>query len=680
MTGVPVRRRGHVPARAAGACALALLLGGIAGGVSGDEIAMFRLTGVDGYAAMRYVDDRSEAGQGDGTATVGRQRQSEWRNEVFLMSHSYVYHPKFLTLDVGGGPILQLGELADAQGSTRSRGRLYNLVGRATVLRGKPVSGALFYEHLNPVLSISPGQILNQENIRYGFEMSATAAAVPTPLRLDFTRAEASGRGAESLLNERLDHLNLRLTRSYGSLGATQVQYQASRQESRSGSSNLPIQAAAASGQGLDVDTRLQFGADGRDELVNLLSVNRRRYAVGGERAPEQADLNFFLDLRLRHDHALASFGNYRYSDNDNGVQRATTQTAAAGLAWSPDSDRELSFGGHADDTRGSQFSARNAGVDGAVRYQERLPVGTLQGGYNLRYDRRDQQARASASRVVGERLALAGSTTASLALAHVLAGSVVVSNLGRSQVYVENVDYQRSVVGKETRLQRLIGGSIRDGEEVLVDYAYDPGGTFAYDQTDQTLNVTWAVSHAVSAYFREFRSSTAIVSGSPAFPLNNVRGHLRGVRADFPVRAGIALGVGGSVERERLADMMAPLRRATEELYLQSEEPLFDAGHFGLSLRRLRLDYGNSSQDINLRGYGLRLSTRHQGADLSATRNYECDRGGVVARCRWTDAVNAQWRERSLTMTARLTRGRETQGAFERTHTLAQYTLRREF
>lgn len=664
----------------AAACGLALCLGGVAGGVpcraAGEEVAPFRFTGVDGYVATRYVDDQSRTLQTAGTPGGGRQGQSEWRSEAFLMGHGYVYHPNFMTLDVGGGPILQLGELTSDDGSTRSRGNLYNLTGRATFLRGKPVNGALFYEHLNPVLSVSPGQVLNQQNTRYGAELTATAAAVPTPLRLDFTRSEATGRSEESQLDERQEHLNLRLSRSFGSLGATQLQYQASRQESRSGSTALPILQAASTGQGLDVDTRLQFGSG---ELINLLSVNRRRYTVGDAPAPAQTDLNFLLDLRLRHGGDLSSYGSYRYTDNDNGTQQAATQAAVGGLTWAPDPEQEISVGAHAEATRGSQFGARNVGVDGGLRYQQRLPAGTLQVSYHLRHDRRDQQAQAVSS-VVGERLTLGGSQAVALALSHARTGSVVVSNRSRSQVYVENVDYQLSVVGKDTRVRRLIGGSIGDGEEVLVDYAYDPGGSFAYVQTDQTLGLAWALTPAVTAFLRESRSATEMVAGSPAFPLTDSRGHLRGLRADFPVSAGIALAVGGSLERERVADAVAPFRRASEELYLQSEEPLFEATHVGASWRRLRLDYAASAQDINLRGYGLRLASRQQGVDLSASRNYECDRGGATTRCRWTDVLNAQWRERSLTMAARLTRSRETQGGFERTHTLAQYTLRRDF
>lgn len=658
--------------------AAALLV--IGGHAPAQEIALFNLTGVEGYASMRYSDDRTSSRQG-GQNGEGRSAQghSDWRNEIFLMTHSYVYHPNFLTLDIGGGPILQMGELLMDGSNTRSRGTLYNLVGRGTFLRGKPVSGSLFYEHLNPVLTITPGQILNQETTRYGMELTASAAVIPTPLRFEITRSEASGSSDQRIMNDRQDHLNLRLTRSFGSQGATQVQYQASRQESLSGSVNLPIHSASSASQGLDIDTRLQFGADGKHELVNLLSMNTRRYVVGAEAMPAQADLNLLLDVRLKNSEELTSFGTYHYSYNDNGQRTAVTHAASSGLTWTPSTDWELGFGGRADDSRSGQFSLQTVGLNGMARYRAPLPVGELQASYGVRYDQRSQQAQGQESKVVGERIGLAGTTVSNLAMPNVVPGSLVVSNLARSQVYVENIDYTVSTVGQKTRVQRLVGGNILDGEDVLVDYAYSLGGTFAYGQTDQTLNINWALTRQINVYVREYQASAELLSGTPTFPLNNVRSHLYGMRADFPLQAGIAFALGGSMERERIAETISPLRRETDEIYLQTEEPIFDVGNFGVSLRRMALDYEHSTQDMNLRGYGLRFTTRRFGADLTAVRNHECDNGGTVARCRWNDAINAQWRERKLTMTARLARGRETQGAFERSHTLFQFTLRRD-
>lgn len=642
---------------------------------------MFRVTGVDGYVTLHQLNDESTTTQAAPSgSTQSTLAQSEWRSEVFLTSHSYIYHPNFMTLDLGGGPVLQDGDLTSDAGSTQSRATLYNLVGRARFLPGKAINGALFYEHLNPVLSLSPGEVLNQENTRSGAELSTTSALMPIPLRLEFTRSQATGRNAERVLDDRLDQWNLRLTRSFGTQGATQLQYQASEQQSLSGSANLPIQSTANSSHGLDVDTRLQFGAAGQHELTNLVSANQRQYVIGSEAQPGQSDLNLLLDLQLKPGDAVSSYGNYHYSHDDNGARRSETQALAAGVAWSPDQDVELSFGGRGEANRDSSFSLDARDVNAALHFQTALPIGKLQVSLAGRLEQRKQNAQAAASSVIGERVGLTGTAPATLAQARVVAGSVVVSNLSRSQTYVENLDYTLTAVGDRTRLQRLVSGNILDGEAVLVDYRYELGGSFGYTQDEQTLNLNWAASRQLNVYLREHRAAAEVTSGAPTFPLNSVRSRLYGLRADVPFRFGAVMSGGGSVEREKVSDTLAPLQRASTDLYLQTEEPLFDLANLGLTLHRLRLDYANSPHDTDLKGYSLRLSTRGFGADLSAVRNYEADRGGATVRRRWSDLVDAQWRERKLTLTARLARGRETQGGFERKHSLFQLALRRDF
>lgn len=645
-----------------------------------EEVALFAFTGMEGHVATRYLDDRSTTTQGSGaTRSQSAQAESGWRNELFVMTNSYIYHPNFLTLDIGGGPILQFGELDVDNNATRSRGVLYNLVGRATFLRGKPVNGALFYEHLNPTQSLAPGEVLQQETSRYGAELVTTPAAGAWPARLEFTRSEAHGRSGERLMNDRQDVLNLRMSRDFGNRGSTQLQYQGSRQESVSGSTALPIQAAASTGHSLNVDTRLHYGADGRHELIQLLSMNRRRYVIDGHAEPEQADATALLDLRLKHSPDLASTASWHYSFNDNGDRAAITHAFASALDWSPDKDLELSVDARAENHRAESFSMSDRGVGASIGHVQPLPVGSLRTSYRARHDRRSQRAQAREALVIGERVGLAGSTATTLTLPHVVAGSVVVSNATRSQVYLENIDFELTTVGRNTRLRRLVGGAILDGEEVLVDYEYDLGGTFAHARTDQTFDANWVLTPQISLYLREHRSAAEVLTGTPTFPLDDSRSRLFGARADFPLHAGVPLTAGGSVEREKVEDRLSPLTRASAELYVQTEEPPFDIGNFGVSLRRMTMDYANSPQGMDLAGYGLRFTTRRFGAELSAVRNFECDRGGPVVRCRANDAVNVQWRERRLTMTARLARGRETQGDFERAQTLVQFTLRRD-
>jgi len=661
------------------------LLCGICGVSVAQEITPFRMTAVEGHNTLRYLGDKlttAEPGSGSAPGASARQGQSEWREELFVMTHSYVYHPNLLSLDIGGGPILQRGSFVSDSEQTQARGALYNFTGRATFLRDKPYQGSVFFEHLNPTLNVAPAQVMTQENTRYGGDFSLLAPFTTVPLYVEATRSHLQGRGTDRIIDDQIDRLNFRASRSYSALGSTQVQYQATQQASTSGSPNLPIQASNSRNQALSVDSRFQFGAERQYDLTNLVALNTQAYSLQGQNPiPDRTDGRMFVDLRGRHSKELQSFGFYNYGFSDQGELSSIVNSAAAGLNYTPRPEFRAGAGVHGDDNRTRQLSTSSRGVDGSLSYQMELPVGVAQMSYGLRYDQRDQRAAAAQAGVIGERVTLAGTALVALGRQHVIAGSVAVNNATRTQSFVEGSDYLLSLVGAETRVQRLIGGAIVDGQDLLVDYSYDVGGTFAYSQTDQTLNLNWGLRSYVNAYFRYLDSEPRLGSGTPAFPLNVVHSSLYGARADVPFKLPMDLLLGGSVERERRRETISSYRREAAELYAQAEDPFFGLGNIRVSARRNRVEYENSAQNVNLQGYDLRYWARFWlGVDLSANVSYENDIGGLMSRRRTITSVKAQWLYRKMSLSFDLGRTLEMQGDFRRARALAQVLLRRDF
>ncbi len=662
---------------AGGAVALALL----PAAARAEEIDSFRVTGIEGHVNLRYVSDVASTAQTGSANTTERQSQAGLRSELFVMSHSYAYHPNFLTLDIGGGPILYGENVSSGSGRASARGALYNLSARASFLRDKPYRGNLFFEHLNPTVSISPGQVLNQESNRYGLDFSLLAPVTPIPLQGGFTRTHTTGSGSERTVDDLIDQFTLNASRSHGALGSTQLQLQTSQQTSTSGSLNLPIQTSTAANHALNLDTRLQFGDDRQYDLTGIVSLNSQQYTQDSNRYPDLQDQRLMLDARARHTAQLHSHGSYSYSHSTQGSVDAATQSANAGLSYWPMTGVEATLGVRGDDTRTRQYTTHAQGMDGAIRYEQALPLGVAQFSYDVRYDQRSQQALAGQSAIFGEQITLTGTAYTTLGHPHVVAGSPVVTNASRSQTFVAGIDYLLSIVGTETRIQRLIGGGILDGEKVLVDYSHDVGGTYAYQQLDQALSMSWNWSRYLNVFFRHVTSAPRLSSGSPTFPLNEVRSHTFGARADLPLDAGIALTLGGGFERENRQETISPYRRSSEDIYVQTEEPLFDLGYVRASRRHSRIEYGNAAQNTDLDGYELRFWSRHWfGIDLTATLGGEQDRSGLLPRRRSDASFGAQWQERKFHLTASLVRSRETQGEFARDRTTFQFLARREF
>jgi len=238
------------------------------------------------------------------------------------------------------------------------------------------------------------------------------------------------------------------------------------------------------------------------------------------------------------------------------------------------------------------------------------------------------------------------------------------------------------SLLGLRLRIQRIVGGSILDGQEVLVDYSFATGGTFALSQFDNMLNFSWGIKNYINLYVRHLDSAPHLDSGVPTSPINPVKDTIYGTRGEYPLSLlSQQLLLGGSAERESRREVIAPFTRTSLDAFAQVDLPLVRSGSIRIGSRRLQVDYDLSPQQgVNLVGYDLRLWARAYGVDFSAEASHERDTGTPEARERSLVSAKAQWRRRKLLLTADLTRVRDAQGIIERTRTYGQIMLRRDF
>lgn len=644
----------------------------------------YRLTGWDGYVSTSYFADELSTYQGAIGSSPGsgqRTSQSDLRVEAFLMTHGYVYHPKFMTLDIGGGPIFQASALTTDSVTDRSQKPLYNLTATATILADRPYNGKVYFEHLNPVVMLSPGEVFQEENQKYGFAFSLLAPVSPVPFTIELWRSHTQGESTQRFVDDRIDQFTFKGDRALGSYGTTQLGYQAQQQESASGSLNLPIQNSRLNSQQLNADTSLVLGADRNYRVFNSIVYSKNDYTLEQGPSPKLDDFRVLLNYFGTHARELQSFGNYNYLRNVQDGLATTINTMNAGVNWLPVPGSWVTAGMHANDVRAPTFTLRNYGPEAGFNYERALPFGTATVGYGARYDWRDQRAGAAQTPIVGERVVLRGTSPSTLAQPLVVASSVVVNNAQRTQVYTAGIDYDLTVVGVTTRLQRILSGSILDGEEVQVDYAYDVGGTYANTQFDQNVNLVWGLSNYFSVYFRYLDLRPHVTSGVPSSPLNTVHDTTYGTRADVPLRFALEMLVGGYVEREDRRETIAPFVRTEGEFYVKSEIPFVTSADLRAGMRRTRTVAENALQNVNLTGYDLLLTWRSPlGITLSATGMYERDTGGVDTREQRLGKLRALWRFRRLTLTLDFLRSRELQGSFSRNHSTGQITLRRDF
>jgi hypothetical protein len=277
----------------------------------------------------------------------------------------------------------------------------------------------------------------------------------------------------------------------------------------------------------------------------------------------------------------------------------------------------------------------------------------------------------------------LAGTTQVPLLQELIAIGTVVVSNLTRTQVFVEGRDYVLTLIGLKLRIQRVIGGNILDGQEVLTDYAYSNGGTYAISQLDNSVNLNWGLKNYLGLFVRYLDSAPTLNSGTPTSPLNPAKSTLYGSRAELPLSLlSQEFLIGGRAEREIRREVISPYKRSSLDTYAQVDLPFVRSGNIRIGARQMQVDYDLSPlQGVKLKAYDMRLWSRvGWGIDLSAEASRYRDTGTPVARDGASATFKAQWRRRKLLWTFDLTRVRDAQGTAERTRTYAQVILRRDF
>ena len=110
------------------------------------------------------------------------------------------------------------------------------------------------------------------------------------------------------------------------------------------------------------------------------------------------------------------------------------------------------------------------------------------------------------------ETVGLNGVTPVELREEFVVEGSVMVTNVDRTQTYIPNVDYRLNEIGSTTTIERLVGGNILDGEDVLISYEALTGGTVKYGSTSESVGANLAVSPRTSLFLRLANSDNEVL------------------------------------------------------------------------------------------------------------------------------------------------------------------------
>lgn len=637
-------------------------------------VAPFRVTGFGGSLAARYqLDDAQRSATTD---SASFQTQGTIEEEVQLWAEGYTYHPDLLCWRFSGGPVLVQQAYDSTAGDASGSDTLLNFAARLDFLPKKPYPFAVYFNRGHPTLSTNLAGSFLSETTEYGASASLRDPLLPVRVDLDASHIDNHGAGFERRVDDTIDIASVRLSKSYRGNDWVRLGHTRTRQESASGSPNLPVLQIFTRTDSTDFSAENVFGGDEQVRLRQQGNLLDQTLQDGFIRDYRHA--SYAVDLRAKHSPAMATFYRYNYSENSRDALDSRAQDVQFGVQGNPRPALGYDADAHASRERSNGFSRDVAGARGSVNYTTRdLGFGVLSFGGSWYADRTDQVAGADRLSVFDERITMSGTTVVALRNPNVVAGTVVVRNLSQTQVFAEGQDYRLVVVGSRTSLQRLLGGNILDGETVLVDYDHRPGGTVRYDSLGQSYSATATLLRHLTVFATYHERSNSILNGNPTQPLNDVSAIEVGASVDYPLGRGWA--VGGEMRHTDHDEDIAPYVRDTYFAYVDVPVPAI--ARFRLAAYRETMDNAGSPEDVDLVRYTARAETRLWGSVYcTLDAEHERDTGGTLERRRNSQTLGVDWSYRRVRVGLRAQHFEETQGLTRREDTTVRAFLTREF
>jgi hypothetical protein len=606
---------------------------------------------------------------------------------LFINTHSYIYHPNLLKMDLGGGPVWVQNQIESAGTGTQDNATLYNLSGRLMFLEQKPYSLTLYYDHLNPTFSTSIGQSFTQTNTKYGSTLTLREPWSPFQFTLDNSRQLTNGAGESWVSDDEIKQTTAKIYSSINTGGHAQLVWQATEQNSASGNPTLPITPTTVKSENAAFDTRFLFGSNRQITNTNSIIANTQSYVQSGE-VLEHKDFNFAPRVMWQHSNDLSSFYDYNlYTSSDRYID-STRQSAKTGVNYQSNSDLNLNGDLHGDSNSTYGFKQESYGTSLKMKYSQPLSTSsTLQLGANANYDEKNRMAAVGLVNTIGEPQLLTGTIAVPLSHEFIDITTIQVFNLTRTQLYCPDTiplpagctvaDYRIIVIGSLTQIQRLATGNILDGQSLLVDYAFQTGGDARFTSLDWGVQANLTVLRNLTFFANYRQLDFRLIAGMPTVPLNPVRNTQYGIRIDQPLEQGFTVGAEAVYENQD--EEFAPYRRDSYTTYIQS--PRIQHSTLRVSARKTSVDYLNSTEDVKVSGWSTQLNTGPWGnAIMTAEFNHEQDDGGSLPRSQDQLTLGVNWRFREVSLRGEGLRSQETQGSFQREYSRLRILLIRSF
>ena len=548
---------------------------------------------------------------------------------------------------------------------------------RLNFLALKAYPFTVFFTQSNPEVATGSTGRFDTVNNSYGIYGRLKKPLLPVDVNWRASHEESKGSGFDTLIDDSTDRANVNTSMRYKrnhdiGLGLNWLQ-----RESRSGSPGLPIRETRNETISSNVSVKSVFGSRKQSRLSQNLGLSRRQEEIVGAETLEIEQLNYIGNLSWNHSDRASSSGSYAMYDNERGTTWNRGQTLRASTQFRLLQGLTLNGGGSLSRSETPDILRDANSILFGAGYGWSLPFGRLSTTVSLGASRTDQKSASDTAEVFEESVILNGLVPVALREEFVVTSSVTVTNVDRTQVFIEDTDYRLVTIGSTTTLERLVTGSIIDGQEVLVSYDFRTGGTVEYGSRTQSVGANLSFSTRGSLFVSLSNYSNDVLSGAATTPLNDRTTLDTGGKIDLPLTG--AWSFGGEVRYTKEDQDISPFVRTSMDAYVQLPRYWKTRVRFGISSERI--NYEISREDVARVNFRLNIDSRLPGGMILVYSGIysEGDSSGISSEDQRHN-LRLDWRYRLVVFSLNATKSDVVQGESRREDTRVFAKLSRYF
>jgi hypothetical protein len=636
-----------------------------------DEITPFKMTGLNGVLSFRYAfDERSDTSASGGSSGDS----TRWQQSFNIRTRSYVYHPALLEMFLSAGSTFSQYSY---DSNPYNKDRLLTYSATLNFLRLKAYPFTVFFSQSNPEVATGLTGRFDTVQNKFGIQGRLKKPLLPVNVNWRATRDETKGSGFDALIDNSVDRANLNTALRYKRSQDISLDLNWLQQESRSGSPGLPISETLIETISSRVFAKNVFGNEKQIRLNQNLDHRQEERAGAGAKKVGVENLGYSGNLSWKHSDRFSTQGNYSISDTERGTTWSRGQRLRVGTSLRFGQGLTLNGSGTLSSDKSPDILRDAKSLIFAAGYGFSLPFGRLSMSASLGASHTDQDSAADTAEVFEESATLNGLVPVALQEEFVVTSSVSVTNVDRTQVFIEDTDYRLVTIGDTTTLERLVTGNIFDGQEVLVSYDFRTGGTVEYGSRSQSIAANLSFSTRGSLFFNLANSSNDVLSGTPTTSLNDRTRLDLGGKIDYPFTGGWS--VGGEVRYTKEDQDISPYVRTSLDAYVQLPRYWRTSVRLGMNSEMIEYDLSRDDRDnVNFR---LNINSRLPGGVLLAySGSYSENEGSGFAGESKRHNLRLDWRYRLVIFSLNAVKSDVGQGENRREDTRVFATLSRYF